>query len=269
MDATARQLNDEGRDLWNQKAQFWDELHGDEGNMFHRVLISPAVERLLALQTGERVLDIGCGNGVLARRLAVLGGVVTALDFSADLIALAKKRGQASGEPIRYDVCDATDEEALVAFGAGEYDAITCTMAIMDMPVIMPMYRAVKRLLKPNGRFVFATSHPAFNSNNPVFVAEMADQDGDIIISSALKIGVYLDQPPVKGAGAPDEPAPHYYYHRPLHQLLGEAFSCGLVLDGLEEPTFGDAYINPNRPLSWGNMPQIPPVIAGRLRPHQ
>jgi cyclopropane fatty-acyl-phospholipid synthase-like methyltransferase len=40
------------------------------------------VERLLALQPGERVLDVACGNGVMARRLALLGGRVTAVDFS-------------------------------------------------------------------------------------------------------------------------------------------------------------------------------------------
>jgi hypothetical protein len=49
-------LNEEGRELWNQKAAFWDALHGDEGNSFHRYLVAPAVERLLALQPGERVL---------------------------------------------------------------------------------------------------------------------------------------------------------------------------------------------------------------------
>src|SRR5262245_12952222 len=105
----AKRLNDEGRELWNQKAKFWDELHGDKGNRFHQELVSPAVERLLNLQAGERVLDIGCGNGVLARRLAELGGKVMAIDFSAELIELAKGRG---GD-IDYRVVDATDEAAL------------------------------------------------------------------------------------------------------------------------------------------------------------
>lgn len=168
----AQQLNTVGRDLWDQKAAFWDNLHGDEGNRFHRSLVSPSVERLLDLQPGERVLDIACGNGVMARRLAALGGQVTAVDFSAALIEKARTRQQAAGTPISYAVADATDETALLSLGEGQFEAITCTMALMDMPVITPLYRAVRRLLTPTGRFVFATSHPAFNSSNPVFTAD-------------------------------------------------------------------------------------------------
>src|SRR5215831_575307 len=112
-----KQLNNEGRLIWNQKADFWDSLHGDDGNQFHRQLVSPAVERLLALQPGERVLDVACGNGAMARRLAALGAKVTAVDFSTTLIEKARQRGQQSGEPITYGIADATDEEALAALG--------------------------------------------------------------------------------------------------------------------------------------------------------
>ncbi len=56
MNEQIRALNEEGRELWNQKAEFWDNLHGEEGNRWHRTLIGPAVEKLLALQAGERVL---------------------------------------------------------------------------------------------------------------------------------------------------------------------------------------------------------------------
>ena len=260
-------LNEESRKLWDQKATFWDELHGEEGNRFHRKLISPAVENLLQIQAGEAVLDIACGSGVMARRLAALGGNVTAADFSTALIERAKARGQSTGTPIQYHIADATDEEALVALGEGAFDGIVCTMALMDMPVIAPLYRAVRRLLRPEGRFVFATSHPAFNSNNPIFFAEMEDRDGQLLTSSGVKIRGYLDIPPTKGVGAKDEPTPHYYYHRPLHELLGTAFEAGLVLDGLEEPGFRPDDTESPRLLSWYAVPQIPPVLAGRFRP--
>lgn len=261
-----KQLNDEGREIWNHKAEFWDSLHGDDGNRFHRILISPAVERLLMLQTGERVLDIACGNGAMARRLAVLGGVVTAVDFSEALIEKARLRSQPSGTPITYGVADATDEASLVAYGEGTFDAVVCTMALMDMPVITPLYQSARRLLRPGGRLVIATAHPTFNSNNPIFYAEMEDKDGDVITTRGLKINAYLDVPPVKGSGAPNEPAPHYYYHRPLHELLGEAFAAGLVLDGVDEPAMRPEDYDPAQMLSWRGLPQIPPVFAYRLR---
>lgn len=266
MDEDTRRLNEEGRFAWDKKAEFWDALHGDLGNRFHRELIGPAVEQLLGLLPGEKVLDIACGSGVLARRMAELGGRVTAVDFSAGLVERAKARGQAAGEPIQYGVVDATDEESLAALGEGGYDAVTSTMALMDMPVIAPLYRAARRLLKPGGRFVFATSHPAFNSNLPIFLAEQADVDGELVEKRFIKIEAYLDIPPVLSVGARGEPSPHYYYHRPLQDLLGEAFAAGLVLDGLVEPAFPPDNPEANRPLSWYGYSQIPPILAGRFR---
>lgn len=266
MDDQLRALNEESRLAWDQKAAFWDELHGDEGNVFHRTLVGPAAERLLALTPGERILDVACGSGQVARRLAALGGRVTAVDFSAALLERARARGQAAGEPIDYRVADATDEDALIALGPGQFDAVVSTMALMDMPVITPLYRAARRLLRPGGRLVIVTAHPAFNSTNPIFMSEMEEQDGQQVFRHTLKLGAYLDVPPVKSVGAPGEPVPHLYHHRPLHQLLGEAFAAGLVVDGLEEPGFPPADPETVRPLSWSSVWQLPPVLAIRLR---
>jgi hypothetical protein len=147
----------------------------------------------------------------------------------------------------------------------GTFQGITCTMALMDMAEVGPLFRAVTKLLVPDGRFVFATAHPAFNSNNPIFVAEMADTNGVLTTTHFVKIAGYLDVLPVLGVGAPDEPMPHTYYHRPLHELLGEAFAAGLVMDGIEEPAFLPKGSDEGK-LKWYNFPQIPPVMTCRLR---
>ncbi|NDJ55191.1 MAG: methyltransferase domain-containing protein, partial [Chloroflexi bacterium] len=230
------------------------------GNSFHRELVEPAVQSLLGVRPGERVLDVACGTGVMARRLASWGATVTAVDFSPALI----ERAQARGGEIDYRVVDATDEAALLALGA--FDAIVCTMALMDMPVIAPLYRAVAQMLSTQGRFVFATAHPAFNSNNPVFLTEIIDHDGLLEIVHGLKISAYLGVPPTKAVGSVDEPNPHPYYHRPLSELVAAAFEAGLVLDGLNEVAFPPEQATPDRIRFWVNMPQIPPVLAGRLR---
>ncbi len=261
-----KKLNDEGRKLWNMKARFWDELQGDNGNVFHRRLIEPSVLQLLDLQDGESVLDIGCGNGALARRLVAGGGKVTAVDFSEKLIGFARQRSGRTGASVKYIDCDATDETALTQLGEGGFDAITCTMALMDMPTIEPLFRAVTRLLREPGRFVFSTMHPAFNSNNPIFVHEKEDRDGAVSENFAVKLRAYLDLPPVKGAGAPGEPTPHYYFHRPLSELLGAAFAAGLALDGLLEPAFSPEDAASTERISWHKYTQIPPILSGRLR---
>ncbi len=259
-----KQLNDEGRAIWDGKARFWDGLHGDRGNLFHQCLIEPSVLQLLDLCAGERVLDIGCGNGVLARRMAQLGAEVDAIDFSAKMIELAQQRSPA-GTAINYSVVDATDESALLGLGERGYDAIACTMTLMDMPSITSLFRASSRLLRAGERFVFATMHPAFNSNNPIFLHEKEDRAGTVLERYGIKVFAYLDMPPVKGSGAPGEPMPHTYYHRPLSALLADAFDAGFVLDALLEPAFTQADAAQAEGLTWANMPQIPPVLTGRL----
>jgi 2-polyprenyl-3-methyl-5-hydroxy-6-metoxy-1,4-benzoquinol methylase len=266
MDAKAR-LVTEVRDIWDAKAAFWDEPMG-EGNAFQLELIGPAVERLLTLRSGERILDVGCGNGVSSRRLAHLGARVVAIDYSARFLELARSRSQDLSDHIEYRLVDATDEEQLLALGKGSFDALVCNMVLMDMPIIEPLLRAGRRLLAPGGRFVFAVQHPAFNSNAVGFCAETETRgDGIEVTRHAVKMSDYLVVPPGKGAGMPGEPEPHWYFHRPLHELFGAFFQAGFVLDGLEEPALETRDTNPHE-LSWSNMPGIPPVLVARFVPH-
>jgi SAM-dependent methyltransferase len=136
----------------------------------------------------------------------------------------------------------------------------------MDMTTIDPLLRAVRVLLKPGGRLVFAVPHPCFNNNAMTMMLEEEDRAGELRETRSVRVSAYLDIPPGMGMGMPGEPQPHYYFHRPLHELLGACFAAGFVLDGLLEPAFGLADASP-RSLSWTNLTQIPPVLAARLRP--
>ena len=117
---------DETRAIWDAKADYWDERMG-EGNLFHRELVGPAVERLLAIRPDELVLDVACGNGQLARRLATLGARVVATDFSARFLELASTRTEAMPQiagRVEYRQVHAAHPEQLPAPGHGRYDAV-------------------------------------------------------------------------------------------------------------------------------------------------
>ena len=258
-------LRRETRAIWEGKADYWDAQMG-EGNTFHNQLVAPAAARLLAPQPGETILDVACGNGQFSRQIAALGATVVAIDFSATFLARAATRTTAHAERITYRQLDATDEAALLALGAGRFDAAVCNMALMDMPTIAPLLRALRHLLKPGGRFVFAVQHPCFNSNATRLTLEEEDRDGELRETRGVRIAAYLQIPPGKGAGMPGEPAPHYYFHRPLHELFGECFAAGFALDGLEEPAFAPTTTS-SRPLSWAHYRQIPPALVARVRP--
>ena len=263
----AHALVPETRAIWDAKAAFWDARMG-EGNAFQCKLVGPAVERLLALRPGERVLDVACGNGVFARRLAELGTRAVAVDFSERFLDLACARDAAAGAAgrIDYRLADATDEAQLLALGEGRFDAVVCNMALMDMPAIDPLLRAARRLLAPGGRFVFAIPHPAFNSNATRLGIEEEDRGGQLVETRSVRVAGYLAVPPGKGTGMAGEPVPHWYFHRPLGEIFAACFAAGFILDGLEEPAFGPGDGN-RSPLAWENFPGIPPVLAARLRP--
>ena len=261
-----QQANQETRHAWEQNAAFWDERMG-EGNDFVEVLIWPPTKRLLDLHSGERVIDIACGNGLSSRRLAAMGAEVVAFDFAKEMIAHAEERTTEYSERIQYLVLDATDEDTLIALGKGQFDAAICNMALFDMAEISPLMRALSHLLRPGGRFVFSVLHPCFNSPHVSLVGEMEDRGGDIVTVYSVKIFNSITPPVTRGAAMRGQPKPQLIFHRPLETLLGTCFDAGFVLDGLEERAFPPDHPSGKYPLSWGaNFSEIPPVLIARLR---
>ena len=261
-------LNEETRKIWDQNALFWDERMGD-GNDFQRLLVAPASERLLNLQSGETVLEIACGNGVFARHLARLGVHIVATDFSTQMLEYARARSSASSDRIEYRPLDATNEEQVVALGKQRFDAAVCNMAIMDMAEIDPLMRGIRQVVKPGGRFVFSLCHPCFNNTGTVHCLEETTVDGRIVTAYAIKTTTYLHGRPTQGVAMKGQPASQYYFDRPLHILFNACFRAGLVLDGLEEPAFNyphDGSKPGDLAVSWVYLKEIPPVLVARLR---
>ncbi len=259
------QLNEPSRVIWDANAEFWDTWLGAEGNRFHRMIVEPTVLGLLAPQVGERIVELGCGNGAFARRLSSLGADVLATDFSAGLLERARARGCPGPGAIAYAQADATSLEQVLALGERSFDAAVCLMALMDMPEIAPAFVGMSRLLKPGGRCVFALQHPAFNSNGAAKTVTFEDRDGELIERHSMQVWRYRTAWAERAIGIRGQAQAHYVFHRPLHVLLAAAFAAGFVLDGLEEPA-DPADPDPQRWQAWSNFKETPPVLAARLR---
>lgn len=263
MEQHDKQVIDDSRAIWDANAEAWDRKIGAGGG-WQTTFIAPTVERMLGIQTGERVLDIACGNGQFSRRLAELGAAVVASDFSPKLIELAK--GRTTTDHIAYHVADATDEAQLMALAGSEntrFDAAVCMNAIMDMPAIEPLFRAVAKLLKPEGRFVFTVMHPCFNG---LAIAMHPELDGyETEPTYSIKVSRYLSAERTMGLAIREQPREQFYWHRPLHVLLNSAFSNGLVMDRLEEPSLKTGEPAKSA-FDWANY-DMPPILFVRLRP--
>jgi 2-polyprenyl-3-methyl-5-hydroxy-6-metoxy-1,4-benzoquinol methylase len=254
-------MADDHQTRWDRAAADWGDQAGAEGNSFHLRLVSPAAEQLLGTVRGQRVLDVACGNGVFARRLAQLGATVVATDISAAMLERAREH---PSDRIDYRQVDATSPRDLGTLD-GPFDAIVCNQAFMTMPDVAPLAAAVPALLGPGGRLVFTTNHPCFNTTATRFVYEWEERDARAVERRGVAITRYAAPGFAEGAVLMDRGATAIYFDRPLHMLLQPFFDAGLVLDGLEEPVFPPS--EEIRRLDWRSISEIPPVIACRLRP--
>lgn len=211
------------------------------------------------------MLEVACGNGNFARRMAALGARVVACDASPEFIERARARTTENADRIEYHLVDATRRDQLQMLGTRRFDAAVCNMAIMDIPEIEPSLTALSCMLKPDGRFVFSIPHPCFNSLGASKLLEEEDREGELVITQAVKVKAYINPKVSKGLGIVGQPMPHYYFHRPLSVLLGHCFRAGFSVDGLEEPVFGEE-ASGERPWSWANFKEIPPVLVVRCR---
>ena len=103
---------------------------------------APVVE-LLDPQPGERILDLGCGDGVLTEKIGAIGATVVAVDAAPDMVAAAKARGLDArvipGQSLAFE---------------GEFDAVFSNAALHWMRPQEAVLDGVRRALKPGGRFV-------------------------------------------------------------------------------------------------------------------
>jgi 2-polyprenyl-3-methyl-5-hydroxy-6-metoxy-1,4-benzoquinol methylase len=256
----------ESAEVWDSLAEWWDDAIGD-GNPWQDLLIEPVQERLLAICPGEELLDIACGAGRFTRRMAAAGARIVAFDHAARFIARARQRTPPElTDRIDYRVFSAADSAALLALGAGRFDAAVCTMGLMDMASITPLLSVLPELLKPGGRFVFSVTHPVFNSGDASLIGETVHKGTRLDTELSIKITDYMTPRMQRDFGVPGQPVQHHDFHRPLSVLLNACFDHDLVLDRLEEPAFPLTGAASERTLRWEAIDRLPPVLVARLR---
>jgi len=103
---------------------------------------------------GARVLDVGCGGGLVAEGLAARGARVVAIDMAPENIEAARQHAAAGGLQVDYR-CVAVEQIAHDA--AGEFDAVTCLEMLEHVPDPESIVAACAAALRPGGTAVFST----------------------------------------------------------------------------------------------------------------
>ncbi len=103
---------------------------------------------------GKRVLDVGCGGGILAESLSKAGATVTGIDLSTKALKVAELHQLESGTTVRYRSISAED---LAKEEPQSYDVVTCMEMLEHVPDPASVVRACANLCKPGGHIFFST----------------------------------------------------------------------------------------------------------------
>lgn len=138
---------------FDKVSQVWWDLKGEMGTLH---VINPLRTRFIMeqLPPNPKILDVGCGGGILSEALAKAGARVTGLDLSEASIEVAKRHAQSEGLAIDYryeSVQDIAEKEA------GTFDAVACMEMLEHVPEPAKVVAACAKALKPGGQAFFST----------------------------------------------------------------------------------------------------------------
>lgn len=230
-DKGKRKFKEQSKEVFKEKTSWgseaeWYSNHLEEGDTYHAKVILPNVERIVAPQKGQKILEIGCGEGFIARALQGAGAFITACDISPELIEIGKKKGGG----IEYRVSKA---EKLEWVTPQAYDVVLAVLTLQNMEKIEPVFQGITRVLKQHGRFVFVINHPSFRI--PKVTAWGYDEAtstqyrrADAYLSARRES---IDMHP----GKTGKKSVTYSFHRSLQDYMKALKASGFAITRLEE----------------------------------
>src|SRR3989344_1371365 len=139
---------------WDKQAEWYNNLLSQNPDSYQERVIKPNLIRLMAIKSGEKVLDLACGNGFFSVVFQKAGAEVIGIDSAPKLIEMAKKN-----KGIDFQVNSA---DKLSNIADRSIDQIACVMAIQNIENVKGVLAEAKRVLKPNGKLHIIMSHPSF-----------------------------------------------------------------------------------------------------------
>lgn len=216
---------------WDPIADWYDGWVGPDGSEHHQRLAIPAVLDLLDLQPGEHVLDIGCGQGVLAPYIARQDACYTGVEISPRLLSKAKQR---HGHHGRFLQGDARHLDRIPALKPRSFDAAVFLLSIQDIDPLDQAIASAASMLRDEGRLVMLLTHPCFRV--PRQSGWGYDSDRQL---KFRRVDRYLKPltVPMKAYSKQQGSGVSISFHRPLSHYINALGACGLFVDALDELT--------------------------------
>ena len=134
-------------DLWWQPAGEFKALHDINPSRLGYV-------RDRAGLAGRKIIDVGCGGGLLSEAMALEGALVTGIDMVESSLDIARRHAAENGLHIEYRLGSA---EQCAAESPGQFDVVTCMELVEHVPEPASLVASCAALLRPGGDLIFAT----------------------------------------------------------------------------------------------------------------
>ena len=205
-------------DLWETHARWWQDGFSDGADPEYEEQILPLAA--LHLEGATRVLDVGTGEGQIARLAEQRGITAIGIDPTHAQIAEAQQRAGTSGY--------ARAGAATLPFKDSSFDAVVACLVFEHIEDVDDAIAEVARVLEPNGRFLFFLNHPLLQTPNSGWI------DDTILEEQYWRIGPYLTEDLSIEEVEKDVFIP--FIHRPLSRYVNALSRNGLVIIHMEEP---------------------------------
>lgn len=216
---------------WGKVAGWYDDLIGRDPDSFQRKVILPNIIRLLDPKSGEKILDLACGQGFFSFEAARSGAEVYASDISAELIDIAKERypGKISffNKPA-HDISFLENEST---------DKVMLILASQNIENITDVWKETNRILKKGGELHIVVNHPAFRipKHSSWHWDEAKKEQSRLVSGYISEMREKIDMTP----GEKDESRKKFTFsfHRPLEWYFKTLGNAGFHFVRLEEWT--------------------------------
>lgn len=199
-------------------------------------IIFPAIMEQLGNVKGKRILDYGCGDGRLSRKMAESGAGVVGVDTSPSMIKVAQKKTKQKDVSYLH-----MQENNLQFLSNGSFDVVVANlvfMMIQSKEEIEQSMKEMHRVLKKDGRIIYSLTHPCF--------VDRGAHDYKNIFPDG-KFNYMKEEYPYKfvlqDAQGKEVDENFYDYHHRLSTYLNETIQSGFTIQHVEELSYPDAVV--------------------------
>ncbi|MFD8390966.1 class I SAM-dependent methyltransferase [Streptomyces sp. NPDC059680] len=185
----------------------------NENSLVNAYYARPAMLALAGDVAGRRILDAGCGSGPLSAALRDRGAIVTGVDASAGMLALARRR---LGDDAALHLADLSDP---LPFDDGAFDDVVASLVLHYLEDWGPTLAEIRRVLRPGGRLIASVDHP-------VVAYTIQEPRPDYFATTSYTFDWTFN----------GQSVPMRFWRRPLHAMTDAFTTAGFRLSVIGEP---------------------------------